>query len=421
MSDAVADPDLIVVGAGAAGLAAARTALAGGLGVVVLEAKDRIGGRCVTARLGPERLPWERGANWIHGAEHNPFKAYADAHGFTTEAQNQPRRIWSEGWPAGLREATQAYYESAMAAIEAAGRAGQDVPASDVVPPHPRFRAMFEAWFASFCGVEPGRTSTLDVSLYREDLLHVRVEAGYGALLAHFGGAVPVRLGTPALRIDWRGPGVTVATPGGDLRSKAAIVTVSTNVLAAGGIVFEPALPSSLTDAFEAVPVGEANKAALVFDRDVFGIETCFAQYEHDTVEATRFEIRPFGRPLAIAHFGGRFAAAIEAEGSEAMVDFALERLVMMFGADIKRHVVASATTAWCGDPEILGGYSCARPGFGRAREIFAEPLAERLLFAGEATSLDAYGTVHGARASGERAARTALGLHGPRLAASAD
>jgi monoamine oxidase len=417
----VAEPDLIVVGAGAAGLAAARTAAAAGLDVVVLETKQRIGGRCVTDRLGPGRLPWERGANWIHGAEHNPFKGYADRHGFVTEVRNQPRRVWSDGWPAGLTEAVQAYYEQATEAIEGAGRAGRDVPAGDVVPPHPRFRAMFDSWFASLCGVEPERTSTLDVGRYREDRLHFRVEAGYGTLLAHFGRKVPVRLGTPARRIDWRGSGVTVETPGGGLRARAAIVTVSTNVLAAGGITFEPALPSGLTEAFEAVPVGEANKAALAFERDVFGIETCFAQYEHATPEATRFEIRPFGRPLAIAHYGGRFAAAIEAEGAEAMVDFTLEKLVTLFGGAVRRHLVASATTAWCGDPHVRGGYSCARPGFGRAREVFAEPLADRLLFAGEATSLDAYGTVHGARASGEAAADKVVRLLGCDLAAGAD
>jgi len=417
----VADPDLIVVGAGAAGLAAARIARAAGLEVVVLEAKARIGGRCVTDRLGPAQIPWERGANWIHGAEHNPFKGYADANGFTTEDRNQPRRVWSDGWPVGLSEAVQAYYDEATEAIEAAGRAGLDRPCSDVVPPHPRFRAMFDSWFGSLCGVEPARTSTLDVGRYREDRLHFRVEAGYGTLLAHFGRTMSVRLGAPARRIDWRGPGVTIQTPAGDLSARAAIVTVSTNVLAAGGIVFAPALPLRLTEAFEAVPVGEANKAALAFDRDVFGIETCLAQYEHATLEATRFEIRPFGRPLAIAHFGGRFAAAIEAEGAQAMIDFALERLSMMFGGGIRRHLVASATTAWCGDPDVLGGYSCARPGFGRAREVFAEPLADRLLFAGEAASLDAYGTVHGARASGEAAAGQVVRLLGRDLAASAD
>ena len=186
------DLDLIVVGAGAAGLAAARRARAQGLAVTVLEAKDRIGGRVGTdtSSLG---IPWERGANWLHDAERNLFRRYADAAGFAYEREAAPRRFWSGGrFDAALRAALHAYGAAAFAAVEAAGAAGQDVAAAGVIPPHPRFGPLFAPWFAALNGIEAERMSTLDFARAALEGGNWRLEAGYGALLAHYGRAVAI-------------------------------------------------------------------------------------------------------------------------------------------------------------------------------------------------------------------------------------
>jgi len=399
--------DLVVVGAGAAGLAAARTALACGLTVAVLEAKDRIGGRAHTdpTTFG---VPWDRGAHWLHDASRNPFTAFADAEGLAYDRITLPRRLWSAGWAsADLQAELDDYYARAFRAIEEAGAAGLDVAAAEVIPPHPRFRAMFDSWSAALNGVDPERVSTLDYARYEMSGGNWRVVDGFGALVARFGQGLPVELSTRALRIRWGGDGVRIETGRGTLRGRAAIVTASTNVLAGGRIAFDPPLPLRQREALAAVPVGEANKVALAFEGELPGPGGAyFLHLEQHTHEAMRFEIGAFGRNLVIGYLGGRFAAELEAVGPDAMVAFATEKLVEVLGAGLRRQIRAVATTGWVGDPDIQGGYSCALPGKAHLRPVLAEPLGERVFFAGEACSLDAFGTVHGARASGEAAAR---------------
>jgi monoamine oxidase len=414
--------DLVVVGAGAAGLAAARTALACGLTVTVLEAKDRIGGRAHTdtATFG---VPWDRGAHWLHHARHNPFTRFADQEGLRYQQTPIPRRLWSEGWAdAALEAELDDYYDRAFAAIEEAGAAGLDVAASEVIPPHPRFRAMFDSWSAALSGADPERVSTLDYVRYDRDGGNWRVVDGYGALVARFGEGLPVELATPARRIRWGEGEVLVETAPGTLRSRAVIVTLSTNVLASGRVAFEPPLPAWKRDALAAVPVGEANKVALALAPGAFDPAGPYRLHiAHRTHEAIRFEFCPFGHNLAIGYLGGGFAAELEAAGPQAMAAFATDQLVQVFGADARKQIHGVATTGWVGDPDILGGYSFALPCKAHLRPLLAEPLADRVFFAGEACSIEAFGTVHGARASGEAAARAvAKRLNAPPLAPDA-
>jgi monoamine oxidase len=399
--------DLVVVGAGVAGLAAARTALEIGLTTVVLEAKDRIGGRAWTdtQSLG---VPWERGANWLHNADSNFFTRYADAHGFAYEAMTAPaRRLWAGGWAAAdLKSARDEYEAQAFRAVQAAGAAGCDVAAAEVIPPHPRFRATFEPWFAALVGAEPARASSLDYARADGSGGNRRLERGFGTLVAHYGRGLPVRPATPVTTIRWGGREVGVATPHGSLRARSVIVTLSTSALAAGRIRFDPALPSARLEALAGVPTGAANKVALAFARHVFDRDApFFLRFADERFAPFVFEMRPFGRDLAIGHLGGRWARELEAAGPRATIDLAQEALVQAFGADVRRQLRAAATTAWCSDPDVMGGYSCALPGWAHLRRLLTEPLAERVYFAGEACSLDRYGTVHGAWATGVAAA----------------
>jgi monoamine oxidase len=280
------------------------------------------------------------------------------------------------------------------------------VAAAEVIPPHPRFRARFEPWFAALAGAEPERTSTLDFARATLSGSNRRLERGLGALIAHYGRGLPVRLTTPVTAIRWGGKDVRVDTPHGSLRARTVIVTLSTSVLAAGRLRFEPALPAARLDALAGVPTGAANKVALAFTRNVFDrAAPFFLRFADERFAPFVFEMRPFGRELAIGHLGGRWARELEAVGPKAMIELAKEALVHAFGADVRRHLRAAASTAWCGDPEVMGGYSCALPGRAHLRPLLAEPLAERVFFAGEACSLDHYGTVHGARETGVAAA----------------
>lgn len=399
--------DLIVVGAGAAGLAAARTARAGGLAVRVLEAGARPGGRAVTdtETLG---VLWDRGAHWLHNALANPLRRCADELGMAYDQGPRDLRLFRPGHGFASTEFQDAFFafeEAALAAVVAAGRQGLDVPCADVLPVHPNFRTMLDSWFAAFNGVEPERMSTLDYARSVEGA-NWGVVDGYGTLLLRAAGDQAVDLQTPVRRIGWSGPRVRVETARGTLEAAAAIVTVSTGVLATSGLMFDPPLPERHQTAIAAVPLGQANKVAVAFKRNVLGTDAHhFLAFEHPTLETIRFDMRPAGRDLALGYFGGRFAGEIEAAGDAAMAAFALDQLAAAYGGDIRNQVKGIATTGWCGDPRFRGGYSCARPGQAAARQVLSESLAGRVFFAGEACSIEAYGTVHGAWASGEAVA----------------
>ena len=165
-------------------------------------------------------------------------------------------------------------------------------------------------------------------------------------------------------------------------------------------------MPAARRDALAAIPTGAAAKVALAFAGDVIAPEAAgLLRLDHPSHGAFIFEIRPFGRPLAIGHLGGPWAAEAEAAGPGAMAERALAALSHAFGSALRTHLAAVATTAWSSDPHILGGHSCALAGQAHLRPLLAAPLGERLFFAGEGCSLRAYGTAHGAAETGIAAA----------------
>ncbi len=419
------NPDIVVVGAGAGGLGAARTAVDLGLSVQVLEAKDRVGGRVWTDEsMG---VGWDPGAHWLHNADHNFFGRFAERVGWPIDKGGWRRMSLRarEALDEAAAEEWEAYWEACYDAIDRAGAQGLDIPASEVIPPHPRWGVMFASFFAALAGVEPDRTSALDVSRYENGHNNWRVAPGYGALVAEYGRGLPVALVTPVTRIDWSGPGVSVETPRGTLRCRAVVVTASTSSLAEGHIRFAPDLAAATQDAIASVPLGEAEKVAFrVKDELVAAFpRNSHIFIEHATPEHMRFQVRPLGTPVIIAWANGRFARELHIEGRDATIDFAEKGLVRLFGADMLKGVVARATSDWLGDPYIRGGYSCAKPGKAHCRAALREPVAERLFFAGETTHPTAFGTVHGAREEGEAAVRRIAALLGhpvPESAAAA-
>jgi monoamine oxidase len=220
---------------------------------------------------------------------------------------------------------------------------------------------------------------------------------------------VPVSLNMPVTEIDLTGKGVTLATPGGVVKARAVIVTVSTNVLASGRIRFAPGLPAALKRALDGVPTGGANKIAFQFSRKVFDLpDTSYASFMDEREPARHalsFQIRPFGQELAVAYLGGRFAEEMEKAGEAASIEMARVALADMFGSSILDHLVKAAATTWCGDPHTLGAYASALPGHAGDRARLAEPVEGKLHLAGEAVHPTWFSTVQGAYLSGIEAA----------------
>jgi monoamine oxidase len=259
-----ASVDLVVVGAGAAGLAAAATARDLGLDVVVFEAMDRIGGRAHTDHQ-TFGVPWDRGCHRLHSASINPMRELADRYGFRYQRARTPwRPREGDRWAIDAEERSRdEILESFYADVLAAGNAGRDVPVASVVDAADPLYPLFETSIHAEWGVPPDEASTLDAVRYRDTNEDCPVQDGYGALVARHAEGGPVELSTPVWRIDWSGPRVKVVTADGTVETGAVIVTVSTNVLSAGLIGFEPALPAWKLDAAAAVPLGRANKVAF--------------------------------------------------------------------------------------------------------------------------------------------------------------
>lgn len=407
--------DVAIVGAGASGLAAAHEARASGLEFVVLEAKERIGGRAFTesASFG---VPFDHGCQWLHSASQNPFTAIARKLGCAVGRPTGDRRMFlGERWATDREQAEwDEFYRRSVAAIEAAGEAGRDVPVADVVARDSRWTPFFDRLIATTEGVDPDLASTLDFVRYADTFENWPVRDGYGALIARWGADVPVELSTPVERIVWSGREVELGGARGTLYARAVILTVSVGVLEAGHITFEPGLPAWKRDAIEALQMGPVNKIALGFAGPVLEVpDGTYAPSAGAAAPGIGFQLRPFGRDLAIGWVAGREAVELERAGEGTALDFALGRLVAMFGTDLRRRFTRGLATRWAADPDMLGSYSAARPGRAHLRAELATPIDERLFFAGEAASVDWYSTAHGAYVTGIAAAQAVASVLG--------
>lgn len=406
------DVDVIIVGAGAAGLAAARTLLAQGRTVAVLEARDRIGGR-VWTEPDVAGHPVDHGASFIHVWPDNPWTQLARRLGFPTVVDQRRRFLFVDGC-----EAAPAVFQNFMDArklaveqVEAEASEANDCSIADAVAPDgpfaPQARASLGPWLL---GAENRDASALDFSrgVSGEDRL---VPNGYGRLVAAYGRGVPVRLQSAVTRIRVRQGGVEVETDGARLRAGHAIVTVPLGVLAAERIRFEPGLEADHIEAIQGLPMGLLAKIVLAFDGDPFGMGDGFYVHENTrTDEAALYFCRPAGSDHVIAFVGGDLARRLEMEGEAAAGDFALAPLRRLFGHRVDRHLAAVRQTRWGVDPWSLGSYSVARPGAADCRLAFQRPHAKHVHFAGEAAAPDGWpATVAGAFMSGRKAAKRIL------------
>lgn len=403
-------PDIVVVGAGAAGIGAGRALAAAGASFLVLEARDRVGGRAHTVeRAG---LPLDLGCGWLHDAAENRCRALFEALGLAVDDSPAPwdRPALDANFPAADQEAFGAAFAAMEERLERAAD-GPDRPACDLLEPGGRWNALLNAFSAAYNGAAFDRISVVDYGRYRAGDRDVRPAAGYGAGLAHAARDLPVRLGAAVARIAHGGPRVRLhLSDGGVLEARAAVVTLPPGLLLAEAPRFDPPLPGKL-EAAAGLPLGFAAKAFLAIageaddlappDRLLHGATT--------TTRTASHQLRPLGRPCVESYFGGAFAAEMEAAGPAAMADFAVGQIADALGSSWRGRLSLLAATGWSVDPWSRGAYSHALPGRADARAVLAEPVDDRLFFAGEACSPHAFSTAHGAFETGEAAAAAAL------------
>jgi monoamine oxidase len=405
----MSDVDIVVIGAGAAGLAAARRVAALGRPVRVLESRARLGGRAFTS-YDFAGSPIELGCGWMHSADENEFAGLAPGLGFTIDKTPPPWRTqWNDiGFPPADQQEFRAVAAQFFERLDAAGEVEPDRAAHLVLEPGCRWNALINAASTYINGVELDGVSAHDFYRYRDTGVNWRIREGYGALIAALGEGLDITYDCPATLIDHAGAQLRIETPCGDLRARDAIVTIPTDVLCAGALRFHPALPDKI-EAAAALPLGLADKLYLRLDQADEFPKDSHLYGAIDRVGTGSYHLRPFGRPLIECYFGGRLARDLEAGGETAFAAFAADELASLLGGAIRKRLHPIAASAWARDAHARGSYSHALPGHADARRTLAEPVEGRLFFAGEACSVHDFSTAHGAYRSGTAAADAAV------------
>ena len=405
--------DVVVVGAGVAGLAAAKELRERGLSVTVIEAGARVGGRVFT-ETDTFGVPYDVGAHWLHYREKNPFADYGIAMGFDIYPAPEDAVMF-----VGNRRATapelRAYEKAerkAQKAMSKAARKGQKVPPSEVIPDLGDWQTTVEMHLGPY---EIGRDADdfCCVDWYSaEEGTDYYCREGFGTLVSHWARDVPVFLNTPAEVVRWRGPGVEVKTSSGSINARAVIVTVSIGVLQSDALRFEPRLPDCKHNAIAALGMGHYNHVVLQFRENFFGTgEDGYFRYKVDhringAPKGFAALVDGSGTGLTYCDIGGRFAQILGKAGKKDTIDFVIGELKQIFGSAVERALIQAATYDWSQDPLVRGAYSAATPGGGWGRKELRRPEADRLWFAGEALCKDDWATVAGAAKSGRRAAK---------------
>src|SRR6266478_7647331 len=402
--------DVAVIGAGAAGIGAARWLVdKGSISVLVLEARDRVGGRVHT--IAPTGFPLDRGAEWLHSADRNPLSSIAREPAlaihrrppeWTTRLRRSGATVEAEAdWLATREAQTRARRRAAAEPI--------DRPLASVLPPGGRWNELLDATSCWGNGAELDRVSVKDYVRYEDSGVNWRLREGYGRLFEMLAEAQPVTLETAVSRIDHREQMIRLETARGTLTAARVIVTVPTSIIAGEGLRFDPPLPDKVVAA-AGLPLGVDDKLFISLNGALPGLEhDAYLVGSTTSRETMGYQVRPFDRPAIYCFFGGRFAAALEREGEEAMFSFAAGELARLFGSAVRKQIAPLAASSWLRDPWSRGSYSYALPGHAGDRALLAAPVDNRLFFAGEACSPNFFSTAHGAWLSGITAAEAAL------------
>lgn len=424
-------PKILILGAGVSGLNAATILKAQGLTPLVLEARDRVGGRIWTSTAW-DGVPLDLGASWIHGADKNPLTDLAQQAGaqtVSTDLESSTSYGWSGGqitdhvgislqiWADEVEQALAAYQDQGeqfdrsirQVIDETLGVADLSVEERSYVD------AVLNEMEQEYSGPASELSALYfdnDSTLRGNDLIFPQ---GYAQLVDYLAQGVNIKLGQEVTEIDWDAQGVTVRTVDNSYRADYVLSTLPLGVLKAKPELFKKALPKTTTEAIQALGFGVLNKCFLEFP-EKFWADTDWLIYlpepgaENFWTQWVNFS-DILQRPVLLGFNAADTGVALEKLTDQEIVNSAMNVLKTMYGQDIPEPV-RYQISRWHSDPYSCGSYSFMAVGATEnAREVFAQPVDGRLFFAGEATSATSPATVRGAYESGIRAAQEIINL----------
>lgn len=401
------DTEVVIIGGGAAGIAAGVRLREAAVQCIVVEARSRLGGRAWTVN-DPSGYALDLGCGWLHSADRNPWREIAEQQGRGIDRSTPPwQRLSSRpGFPLSDQREFVDSLQSFYRQLDAAER-GPDRPAATLLESNGRWNGLINAVSTYVNGAELDRVSAHDFARYDDTNVNWRVIEGYGATIVAHGANLPVVFERPVRRIDHTGKRLRIETAQGILIADQAIVTLPTALLADESL-FMPSLPKK-TEAASRLPLGLADKLFVSLDHAEEFEKDSRLFCRTDRTGTGAYHMRPFGRPQIEVYFGGSLAADLEAEGDDAFFAFAVSELAGVLGSAFARRVKPIRLHCWSRDPFARGSYSHALPGAADCRAVLAAPVDDRLFFAGEACSPHDFSTAHGAFASGVVAAEQAI------------
>lgn len=417
---------VLVLGAGMAGLGAARHLTQAGAQVTVIEARDRIGGRTWTIDVWPDQSV-DLGASWLHGVTGNPLTTIADAIGAARTPTSYDRSVTydEKGRCIDYRGMVKQAKALVKVARKRAYKLAHDISLQQAVEAAPEWTELapqdrriirlvintrIEHEYSGDWGLMSAWSFDDGTEFPGGDVVFDR---GYGPLVDHVAQGLNIRLGEPVRTIAPHGKGVAVTTTMGRHDADKVIVTLPLGVLKSGAVSFEQPLSFSRQIAISALGMGLLNKCWLRFDRVFWPADVDWIDYlapQTGLWGDWLNDVPSTGKPIIVGFNAAAMAERIESLDDPATVGSAMEALRVMFGTSIP-DPVGHQITRWRQDPFALGSYSFNAAGSGARdrRALFGADWAGRLQFAGEAASHDHPGTVHGALMTGIAAARAAM------------
>ncbi|MBP2055592.1 monoamine oxidase [Streptomyces griseochromogenes] len=411
---------VIVIGAGISGLAAARHLAGQGEDVVVLEARDRIGGRIWTSEKWAG-VPLDLGASWIHGINDNPIAALAEKAKARTVVTNPDsstdyladgaRAKAIAGWQSKMGDALASYQDDADKDASVRGVVERALGWSSLSEDD---KALISFGLNDYEHEYSGSVDQMSALYFDsgadikgKDVLFPR---GYHQITDLLASGLSIRTGQVVKHIDWNSSDVTVGTDTDTFHAGHVVVTLPLGVLQSGAVTFGPGLPASKRTAIDKLGMGVLNKCYLRFP-EVFWPDTDWMTYVPNVDEYGQWEqwiniTRPTGQPVLLGFNAADFGRTIEGWSDTRIVDSAMGTLKAIFGSGIPAPL-GYQITRWASDPYARGSYSYNKIGSTPAmRDHLAASVDDRVHFAGEATHRASYQTVHGAYLSGIRAAK---------------